>query len=107
VEVLRAVLMAVGLLVVLVLALAVVGLAVAILAVMVHQAVEGGVRRTRPIRPIPRTLLILPAPANRVRDIIRMAVRDDRETPVRVTNPVLIPVMAVARRDMAKGASLD
>ena len=64
--VLRAVLRAVGLLVVLVLAAAVVGLAVAILAIMVMQGVEGDSRPVRvPVparRPAPtRSLLMNPA----------------------------------------------
>ena len=90
-EVLRAVLTMVGLLVVLLLAAAVVGLAVAILAIMVTGALE---EDRRPLRvPVPPRRTV---PANRAMDTIRMAQRESPAIPERATSRAAIPVMAAS-----------
>ena len=97
--VLRAVLRAVGLLVVLVLAAAVVGLAVAILAIMVMQGVEGEKRphRGRDLVP-PRRPVQTPNPANRGMVITPMDRPDAPIIRVKATSREPIPAMAANRR---------
>ena len=91
-EVIRAVLTAVGLVVVLLLAAVVVGLAVAILAVMVMQGVEG----ERPVpAPVPprRTVPAIPA-----MDTTPMAARESPAIPGKETKVEPIPGTAESRR---------
>ena len=92
--VLRAVLRAVGLLLVLLLAAAVVGLAVAILAIMIMQGVEG---EKRPLRvPVPARRL---APTRSL--LINPAIPKTQADPTVPVIPVLatIPARGTARAD--------